>query len=73
MWGKLLFPSTWAHTIFKDNAAGSVALAKVKWMSASSSIQYSTVVAQLLAAHFPPTCPKLLMALAPASQPPTTT
>ncbi len=37
MWGKLPAPKYLAHTIFKDNAAGTTACRPAKWMSASSS------------------------------------
>ncbi len=48
MWGKLPAPKYLAHTIFKDNAAGSVALAKGQ---PAVQLQRSSPVAQLWSAH----------------------
>jgi peptide/nickel transport system substrate-binding protein len=69
MWGKLPVPKYLAHTIFKDNAAGSAAWRKVKWMSASSLTLIFSFCGKTMACPSLPTCLNLLITLAPASQP----
>jgi peptide/nickel transport system substrate-binding protein len=73
MWGKLPAPKYLAHAIFKDNAAGSVALAQGEVDVSQQFNSNVQICGRATACPSPPTCPSRHTASAPASRPPSTT